>query len=80
MDMYTATCRDYDPIIREYEYLKRRGKGLRFGAGCGMLALMLPINGKRFAPPVIGGQLLDPESRLISTTAWERKRSQAIGD
>ena len=25
MDMYTATCRDYDPIIGEYEYLKRRG-------------------------------------------------------
>ena len=25
MDMYTATCRDHDPIIGESEYLKRRG-------------------------------------------------------
>lgn len=26
MDMYTSTCKDYDPIIGEYEYLKKNNR------------------------------------------------------
>lgn len=26
MDVYTSACKDYDPIIGEYEYLKREGR------------------------------------------------------